>query len=192
MDDPVYEETHNGHQIKIHHDNDAESPRDWDNLGTMICRHSRYSLGDKHGFDDAREFLIDLVELSDESELSTKKMLDLANRKAVILPVFLYDHSGLAINTTGFHCPWDSGQIGFIYATLATIRDEHNVSRVSAKLRESVADHLRSEVKTYNDYLSGNVYGYTVEKDGDDIDTCWGFIGDYDGYCLEEARNSTV
>ncbi len=190
MHAPVYEETHNGHQIKIHHDRDAESPRDWDNLGTMICRHSRYSLGDKHEFDNAREFLIDLCGLSDDSELSTSKMLDLANRKAVILPVFLYDHSGLAMNTTGFHCPWDSGQVGFIYATLKAIRAEHNVSRVSTKLRECIADHLCSEVETYNDYLGGNVYGYTVEKDGEDIDSCWGFIGDYDGYCLKEARSS--
>ncbi len=187
MHAPVYEETHKGHQIKIHHDPDPESPRDWDNLGTMICRHSRYALGDKHSFDDARDFLIDLCDLSDESELSTSRMLELANDKAVILPLFLYDHSGLAMNTTGFHCPWDSGQVGFIYATLETIRKEHNVSRVSAILRERVAEYLRCEVSSYDDYLSGNVYGYTIERDGENVGSCWGYLGANNTQCIEEC-----
>lgn len=40
-------------------DNMAENPReDNDNFGTMICFHSRYSLGDKHTYDEPREFLI--------------------------------------------------------------------------------------------------------------------------------------
>lgn len=42
----------------IVHDDLAESPRETgDNFGTMICFHSRYSLGDEHNFDEPRDFL---------------------------------------------------------------------------------------------------------------------------------------
>ena len=36
--------------LSIIQDVDAEDPRNWDNLGTMICFHRRYSLGDKHDY----------------------------------------------------------------------------------------------------------------------------------------------
>lgn len=188
MHTPIHEETYKGHSIKIYHDDDAENPRDWDNLGTLICGHSRYQLGDKHSFQGGREFLLDLLDLDCPSSLDVDQLVTRAERSAIILPVYLYDHSGLAMNTTGFHCPWDSGQVGFIYVTTANVRKEYSVKRVSPKLREKVAGHLRQEVKTFSDYLSGAVYGYVVEKDDEEIDSCWGFIGDYEAYCLAEAR----
>lgn len=192
MEQPVHEETHNGHTIKIYYDNDAESPRNWDNLGTLICGHSRYNLGDTHSFKGGREFLLDLLDLDEDSPLDVDQLVIRAEKIAVILPVYLYDHSGLAMNTTGFHCPWDSGQVGFIYATLTDLRKEYSVQRVSAKLRDKTASLLKGEVTAYSDFLSGNVYGYVIEKNDEETDSCWGFIGDYDGYCLSEARNSVA
>lgn len=189
MNTPIFEEVRKGHTIKIFHDTDPMNPRDWDNVGTLICGHTRYTLGDQHSFGDAREFLLDVCGLGEESDLSVDQLVKRAERQAVILPVYLYDHSGLAMNTTGFHCPWDSGQVGFIYATLETIRKEHGAARVSSALRDKVTGILKQEVGTYSDYLSGNVYGYVVEKGDDEIDSCWGFVGDYDDYCLKEARS---
>lgn len=190
MHDPIYEETHHGHQIKIHADTDPQKPRDWDSFGTMICCHRRYSLGDVHHYDDARDFLTDLVGGCDETELPTDRLLEMAQTKAVILPVYLFDHSGLAMNTTGFHCPWDSGQVGFIYVRLKDIRQAFNVTRVSKQTRKRAENALRCEIAAYHDYISGNTYGYSVERDGEAIDSCWGFGGDFAGYCLREARNA--
>jgi len=48
MHTPIHIETYRDHTIKIIHDPDPESPRDYDNLGTMICWHRRYNFGDKH------------------------------------------------------------------------------------------------------------------------------------------------
>jgi len=192
MDAPVYEETHNGHSIKIYHDTDPESPREWDNLGTLICRHTRYQLGDKHSFADVTEFLVDLCGLDDDADLSQAQLLKRVEPLAVMLPVFLYDHSGLAMNTTGFHCQWDSTQVGFIYVSLDDIRKEHSVRRVSRKLRDRVADHLRAEINSYHDYLCGNVFGYVLEDDDGELDNCWGFLGDFDGDCLREARDNII
>ncbi len=92
------------------------------------------------------------------------------------------------MNTVGFHCPWDSGQVGWIHVDLAAIREDHGCQRVSPALRRKV-EELRQEVSTYDDYLTGNCFGYVLEtRDGEEVDSCWGFIGDHDGYCLQEAR----
>lgn len=190
MTSPVYEETYRDHTIKIFHDPDPINPRDWDNFGTLICSHPRYNLGDKHRFDGAHDFLLHLCGLSSDSKLSINQLFRRAQKQAVILPVYLYDHSGLAMNTTGFSCPWDSGQIGFIHVTHEKIRSDYNVSRVSALQRVKVTEILKQEVDTYSDYVGGNAFGFVIEKEDDEVDACWGFIGDYDGFCLEEARSA--
>lgn len=188
MHDPVYEEAHRGHTIKIYHDPDAESPREWSNLGTLICWHRRYRLGDSHFFDSPEAFLRDLSGVSAQSDLSMDQLRDRAERKSVLLPVFLYDHSGLAMNTIGFHCPWDSGQVGYVYVTLEAVRKEFGVKRVTKALREKAEDILRGEIVSYDAYLGGRVYGYVIEQDGEEIDACWGFLGHYELDCLSEAR----
>jgi len=190
MHDPVYEEAYQGHTIKIYHDPDSESPREWSNLGTLICWHRRYRLGDSHQFDSPEALLRALAGISEESDLSMDRLRDRAARKAILLPVFLYDHSGLAMNTIGFHCPWDSGQVGFVYVTLEAVRKEFGVKRVTMAMRERAADILRGEIATYDAYLGGRVYGYVVEADGEEIDACWGFVGDYETDCLPEARRA--
>ena len=51
--------------VKVVTDDCPESPRDWDNLGVMVCLHKRYNLGDKHsiksgdfnGWDEIKEHL---------------------------------------------------------------------------------------------------------------------------------------
>ena len=188
MQDPVYEEAYQGHIIKIYHDPDSENPREWSNLGTLICWHRRYRLGDSHQFDSPEAFLRDLADVSDQSDLSMDQLRERAERKAILLPVFLYDHSGLAMNTIGFHCPWDSGQVGFVYVTLEAVRKEFGVKRVTKALREKAEDILRGEIVSYDAYLGGRVYGYVIEQDGEEIDACWGFVGDYELDCLSEAR----
>ena len=190
MHDPVYEEVHQGHIIKIYHDPDAESPREWSNLGTLICWHRRYRLGDGHQYDCPEAFLRELADVSDQSNLSMDPLRERAERKAVILPVFLYDHSGLAMNTIGFHCPWDSGQVGYVYVTLEAVREEFGAKRVTRALRAKAEDILRGEVVNYDAYLGGRVYGYVIEQDGEEVDACWGFVGDYETGCLPEARRA--
>ncbi len=190
MQDPVYEEAYQGHTIKIYHDPDTESPREWSNLGTLICWHRRYRLGDSHQYDSPEAFLRDLSGVSVQSDLSMDQLRDRAERKAIILPVFLYDHSGLAMNTIGFHCPWDSDQVGFVYVTLEAVREEFGAKRVTRALREKAEDILRGEIVSYDAYLGGRVYGYVIERDGEEIDACWGFVGDYETGCLPEAREA--
>lgn len=159
--------TKQGLTAKLYQDDHAESPREFENLGTMYCEHNNYDLGDK-GADDPREL--------DASQL-------------IMLPLFLYDHSGLSMATGAFSCPWDSGQVGMIYVTKAKVRREYNVQRISANILDQVLNNLKSEVETYNQYLTGDVYGFNIDnKAGDCIDSCYGFFG-YE-YALEEMERA--
>jgi hypothetical protein len=151
-----------GHEIEIKQDENAESPREWDNLGTMVCFHRRY-LGDEHTF-------------------TVEEVKDILDRKDVIaLPLYLYDHSGITMSCKPFSCPWDSGQVGIIFADYEKIRKEFSVTRVGAKLREKVRKILISEVETYDTYLRGEVYGYVT-----DYDSCWGYYSEKEA--LDEAK----
>lgn len=162
------------YKIKIKYDHyDTDSPRDWDNLGIMACFHGRYglpnetdySIKDYHSWDKMKNAIIK------------------ENDIAVILPIFMYDHGGITISTNPFSCRWDSGQIGFIFITKETVRNEYGVKRISKKLIKKVKDVLIGEVETYDQYLRGEVYYFEIKKNGELIDSSYGY------YDIDEAFN---
>jgi hypothetical protein len=181
-------EEYKGFTITIEQDQDAENPRTmWDQVGTMVCFHSRYDLGDKHSYTDPEDALRDILEIEwdydDDYEIN--ELWDKLEKVAYVLPLFLYDHSGITMNTTGFSCGWDSGQVGFIYAMKDKAEKEW-----SNATKEKCLSYLEGEVETYDQYLTGDVYGFIVEDPEGyvDDDSCWGFYGH--DYCLEEARSA--
>lgn len=162
--------------IDIIYDENAESPREWDNLGKMICFHSRYNLPNEQ---DLTNFKTDNFNSWEEMKKELIKEYD----PCLILPVFMYDHSGLSLNTGGFSCQWDSGQIGFILATKKQVMEEWKVKRISKKLKSLVESNLKGEVETYSNYLNGDVYGFEITDENDEfLDSCYGF------YEIEDAK----
>jgi len=156
--------------VTIKSDENAENPRSWDNLGTCIFFHKRYNFGDKHEL-DANDF-------SNWAEQEKALVKDFG--AVVFLPVYMYEHSGITIKTTPFGDPWDSGRLGTIIATRKSILERYGVKRISPKLKKRVTAVLQGEINTLDNYLTGEVYGFTVEdkETGDEIDSCWGFYGD--------------
>lgn len=169
--------------IHIETDDCSESPRDWDNLGKMVCKHNRYTLGDKESEN------IPWAEFDswDEVQSYLEKNYDIA----IILPLFLHDHSSLSMNTGGFNDRWDSGQVGFIFIERDKIKREYGVKRISKKLLEKVTGYLKGEVETYSKYLGGEVYWYQIinTKTGEEIDSCGGWYGHIE---VEEECNRIV
>jgi hypothetical protein len=169
-------------------DEDAESPREWDNLGTMICFHRRYDLGDKH--DLKRDNFNSLEELE---EYLVKE------RKAVIIfQLNLYDHSGISIsisNSYPYNDRWDSSRIGFIYTTKEDIMKWFDTKRVSKEMLKKAEEILKNEVKTYDQYLNGEVYSFVVYQlvkcdscnhiEENVIDSCGGYFG----YDIDAMKN---
>src|SRR5690625_3920396 len=103
--------------LKIIQDTDSgfNPIEDYDNLGHIICWHSRYNLGDKHNYYNPREFLEELLlgfeddkRLDKIDEKDNETLIEELQKHVVMLPLYLYDHSGITINTTGFTCKWDS------------------------------------------------------------------------------------
>lgn len=177
--DPV---NYKGYTIKIVQDSDPESPREWDNLGVMVCFHGRYTLGDKVDF-KASDF-------NSWEELEAYIIKEYA--PVAILPIYMIDHGGCSISTQPFNDPWDSGQIGFIYVPRKKAHDNYGCKRVSPKLKNRIVEILLSEVSTYNAYIMGMVYGYQItEPDGSEGDSCYRFIDGYRGdeYALKEAKS---
>jgi hypothetical protein len=170
--------------VEICVDDDAENPRDaMDTLGTMWCWHRRYQLGSKK---ESREKSVDPSNYGGWEEL--REAIEKQEKPAVILPVYMYDHSGLALSTSSFDCPWDSGQVGFIFATREAVLEAYRVKRITQKIRERVESCLKAEVATYSAYANGEVYGFRVMKEGEEIDSCWGYYGSEEiPYMLEQA-----
>lgn len=156
-------------KLRVVQDSCYDSPREWDNLGTMICFHKRYDLGDKHNYS------VDDYNSWEEME---KAILKEEGKGTIILPLYLYDHSGISISTGSFSCRWDSGQVGFIIADKKKILQEFGGKILTKKTKEKVVSILESEVSTYSQYLEGEVYGFIIEdEEGEQLDSCFGFYG---------------
>jgi hypothetical protein len=170
---------HKGLTIRMYEDQDAESPREWRNLGTMAAWHRDYDLGDTNhgGWGNDKQGFIDHIN---------------GPECLVKLPLYLLDHSGLWMSTSRFmedSQGWDTSHVGFIYVDKATVRKEYSCKRITAKVKEQATQVLEQEVATYNQYLTGDIYGYVVEdEDGRHLDSCWGFY-EYD-YVIEQAKKA--
>ena len=200
-----HEEEYHGYRIRIEPEEYPESPREWDNLGTMICKHRDYDLGDVkeskryekcYGSienDMAHYFYYEHYKsyrspqyIDDYDELTEKgvqAILNKVEKDFVVLPLYLYDHSGITMNTTGFSCRWDSGQVGFIYVSKAKITSAKN-------WRQSAQENLVAEVKIYDNYLTGNVGVMIIEKDDEIVESCSGYYPDDSDWdeMIDEAR----
>ena len=184
--EPIETEKYRGYVIDIHVDDDPINPqRDYDQLGTMVCFHRSYDLGNEdHGYDEGDytgwQGLHDAI-LSDHPG-------------AAILPLSLIDHSGISMYVAaGAHAcdpgGWDSGQVGWTFASCKKAADWLGDSRTTGSaVMAKAADLLAAEVKEYDYYLTGQCYGYVAHtKAGETIGSGWGFLGDAD-YAMTEAR----
>lgn len=157
-----------GKVLEIYFDPYPQNPREWDNLGIMVCFHRKYSLGDRHNY-RASDY---------NSWEEVKEVIEKDHDVAVILPIYMYDHSGIILSTTPFSCPWDSGQVGWIFATKKKVREEYGVKYITKKIKEKVREALIEEVRIYSEYVEGNVFGYILkDESGRELDSCWGFYG---------------
>jgi hypothetical protein len=171
------------YKIQIVQDDDAQDPRSWKYKSeepTMVCWHRRYTLGDEQPKCSPEEWLMEMAQIYTTAEDPEMVDRDTCIRAieamgTVILPLCLYDHSGITMSTGKFGCPWDSGQVGYIYCTKETLDKE-------GWTKEQAQKYMEGEVETYDDWLTGNVYGYDIETaDGDDTgEACWGYYGEPD------------
>ena len=157
------------YRIRVCAQDDPYNPREeHDNVGTIVCWHRRYTLGDEQPKVSPSEYIYALARAADDALPSWGDATDdeIDRAKGVFeahylsLPLYLYDHSGITMRTTPFSCPWDSGQVGFIYVSRAKAAEEWGADYIDAR----VLACLVSEVEEYDQYLTGDVYGYEIEE----------------------------
>jgi hypothetical protein len=171
----------------------------------MVAFHKRYDLGDD----------VDIKSDMFNSWAELEEYLVKEKKAVIVLPLYLYDHSGLRMKVGSFqgllpqgHAEFDSGQVGFIYATAKDIKDNLGIKKITKKALKKAEKVLKGEVDTYDQYLMGDVYGYKIVEevpvsvttkypDGSkkttktiedkDVDSCWGFYGRE--YVIEEVNS---
>lgn len=191
---------HAGFRVQIIADQDAQSPEGFGDDGLFIVTTRNRYFQKLHQDMDAAECMADKA----------------LCKRYWIFPVYAYVHGGVALSMgTGgqFSDPWDSGQIGFVLAA----KDEWRYRTHERKKCVSAATAARGHVETWNQYLSGDVWGYVVsEVEGEEgevddtsviqalenyseedlnaldeirnVDSCWGFYGI--DYCRTEAKGA--
>lgn len=211
MEDTIrIKKTEDGYRAEyLCYDNCPMSPREYDNLGTMVCWHRRYDLGDKHDFEGHEDFIKALAredgdcfchfateaKMKDYEDtykyigtLDSEEISDIVCKYNLILPLYLYDHSGITVSTRSFSCPWDSGQIGYVYVSHKNIVKEYGKLDIDAARKR-----LEVEVKEYDSYIQGDVYckvteTYNKDKEPISYDVVGGYIG-YK-YAIEELGDA--
>ena len=156
-----------GKTVRIYYDEFPENPRTtFDNLGHMVCFHPRYNLGDKH--------IISTSEFSSPDEL--ENLLIREYHAGVILPLTLFDHSGISMRIGRYGCKWDSSFVGFIYVTEDEVIREYG--DLSEESKKRAANVLKIEIEEYDAYLTGDVYRYESEdENGNELESVGGFLG---------------
>lgn len=163
MQDEVLTITKNGYTLSVWRDNyPGINPRkDYSNLGTLyIPRPPRgYSFSDEDA--NAED----------------------ANAAPVKIPVYILDHSGIAVSAAPFGDVWDSWKAGVYYVTAEKIREEYRNAPDATKKALQVA---RAELQTFADYIAGDIYGFTItDANGRERESVSGYFGEDGIQCIK-------
>lgn len=163
-------------------------PRGADNLGIMVCWHPDYYLGDEQIRDgDGRGAV--KTEHKHSSRIRSMGTLarwaTLIERAPCVLPLYLYDHSGISMSAGSglivgetpsggydeFGSPrgWDTTLCGIIYTTPERIAElcgdpRYKPDGFDGTHEEWIATQLRQDVAIYDRYLRGEVYYWRVAE----------------------------
>lgn len=176
MEKPVEVIKHEGLTVKIYTDPNASPPDEYgDNNAFLVHYHRDFWQENK-----------DVLSENDLRDLylneKTDKTIEL-KRKYHIFPVSALIHSGvyLKLGYKGFSSDsggWGTSHVGAIF-----------LAREEWKAKKKALSFAEGLIEEWNQYLSGEVYGYVVEDvDGEHLDSCWGYYGLED--CIAEGKGS--
>lgn len=184
---------HEGFTIELHYDQDCESPREDLNNGLLLgFPHRNRNIGDEV-WDPAKQWAIcpdcHRGETTDDcprcdadgdvrcDDLSLDEVIDHIRstyKATVVLPVSLYDHSGVSYYVGGPRDPWDSGMVGFILDTPERL----DITGFAPKDEADMVRALTAEIETYSMWANGECCGYVIkDRNDDEVESCWGFYG---------------
>jgi hypothetical protein len=154
-------------EVNLYNSTDAECPNDWEGgwrLASFNSRHLNYVHPDEY-------LLSDNIGMRRKLECNTAFVLS-------------YHEHGQCLWSLGPgpNCPWDTRQVAGILIW------EDNDWRPDMEKREADAVNF---LKCYTDWANGNVYGFSIEEDGEVVESCDGFFGFDSESMFEEIRAHT-
>ena len=162
---PEYTETLRGYTIEIHQDEDPFfSPKE---------------NADKHAFlvYGHRDFTV--YGPNNEKAQDIHNNLDEWKETYHVWPVYTYIHSGVYLKLGSDEGlpdrQWDVSMCGYVLIT----KDESEIPYPEK--------YAQGMIEEWNQYLSGDVWGFVIKAGEEEIRSCWGFYGL--DYCKEEARS---
>jgi len=166
-------------RLKIEYDDDAQSPREWSNLGYFITCDSNYNSPDKH--EELEQFIKDTGEEATSQAEHIKMIKDdfewnnSEEKVIAIYPISKYEHGNISYSL-GTSNGFDYSNNGFYIITAETQKE----LGVKKKDFEQV---IKEELEDYNKWINGEMYNFILyDKDGEVVHTCGGF------YDIEDIR----
>ena len=167
--------------IEIYQDDNTQSPDEWEDDNVfLVGYHREFTIeknriitkieaqaigsGDYGGYDDGSGYF--------------RHRCKEIERKYHIFGLEAYIHGGvvLALSYEGNFVDrkWDVSQLGLVFVAKTQTKDRKKAKKLAEGLIES-----------WNEYLSGNVYGFITKDleegfDNHSIDSCWGFYGNFE------------
>ena len=166
-------------------DNDPLNPREDYNSCTICYVRNCYLGSSKYDND---------MDFTDSDDLNDY-LAELKDRgtEFVSVPLYAYVHSGITISTGSFNDPWDSGCFGVAICTKEQVVEAFGND---TDWQQHAKDIIESEIDTYDKYIRGDVYVYTVyeydkdTQDWDIVDTCGGFYSDDENEMFADYFNT--
>lgn len=194
--DNIQELDYKNYKIKIVYDESAESPEEFGDDNLFLVGYHRDFWVDrkktKYNKESGQRITIDngISQGLAQSIFNNGKYEDSSPcyeakeylKKYHIFALSAYIHSGVSLYL-GNHkvCQWDSCQVGLVF-----------VAKSEWKRKDKALKIAEGLVESWNDYLSGQVYGFQVlDSEENEIDSCYGFYGD-EGLkdAIQEAKSN--
>lgn len=165
--------------LVINYDTDTDNPREYaENLGWFLTVDYRYLSPDNN------EMMLNVIKRTGEKAKNVEEHMEMikeeleteSNVKVLaIYPINKYEHSGVAYSL-GSKSGFDYSNNGFYIITDKT-------QKVLGTKKEDWEKAIISELETYNKWVNGEVYRFTLyDKNGEVEDSCGGF------YDIEDIR----
>lgn len=172
MEEKIKTVDYRGFKINIYPDMDAQSPEDWMDDNFLLVHYHR-------------DFQVERDKVITEDDIRAWYQGETIGqmKEYWLFPVAALIHSGVWLSLGQSFAAdgggWDTSHVGAVLAA----KSEFPLQAKAFKAAEAL-------IASWNDYLSGNIYGYMLEDgDGQEGGGCWGFYGDVDkSGVIEQAR----
>ena len=186
-------------QAELIHDQDAITPREWHNLGTILI-DSRLS----HWI-ASRDSVVDTsIPLGNNPyehwENLRREQLKLKKSDiAIAYPIIQPGHDNIRLSL-GYEQGWGYDVVGFVYATKEQLRTWYSTKRITKSIIERAENCIQAELGTLTAWINGDCYGWQVKEyamtddglDWEEVgmpDACWGY---FDKECALDDMKYTL